>query len=292
MNRSLDALKAFVAGSGRDSSHRSFPGVVVFGAGKGGVGTSAVAGLVALGAARQGATVLLVDGDETVGSLHLMFGFPPGVPGLGALRGGSVEPGDLLLQAAPGLSLFPGGGGGIDATLAGAVAERRILLRRVAGLYERYDLVVVDGGSRLDSVMAACSAGAGRLVGVTVTDRIAQAAVYALLKVAGGRYPELAAELVINQATDADAQGAHEMVQAAAASFLGATVAFGGGLPDDAALRTTLGQGGSLTDVSVDAPAVVAATRLAERLLAETDMMAGPHSPVLPLQPGTHLPGR
>jgi len=286
VNRSLDSLKAFVAGSGSDASHRMFPGVVVFGAGKGGVGTSAAAGLVALAAARQGASVLLVDGDETVGSLHLMFGFASGVPGLGVLRRGSVEPETLLLEAAPALHLFPGGGGGIDATLAVAAAERRMLLRRVSGLYERYDLVVVDGGSRLDSVMAACSAGGGRLVGVTVTDRIAQAAVYALFKVAKGRFATLPTELLVNRAPEGAARDAHRMVQMASSSFLDTSVAFGGAIPEDEALSTALAQGGSLADLPTDTPAVVAAYGLADRLLTETGALDAPATPVLPLNPG------
>ena len=88
-----------------------------------------------------------------------------------------------------------------------------MLLRRVSGLYERFDLVVVDGGSRLDSVMAACAAGAGRLVGVTTPDRIAQAAVYALLKVTRGRFGALPTELVVREdelSYEVDVLGGHK----------------------------------------------------------------------------------
>lgn len=290
--RSVDSLKAFMAKGGRDGSHRILPHVVVLGAGKGGVGTSALAGLVALHASRRGSEVLLVDADETVGSLHYMFGVQGEVPGLGALRSGAVTPEELVMTVAPGLTLFPGGGGGVDATLAVASAERRMLLRRVAGLYPRFDLVVVDGGSRLDSVMAACAAGAGRMMGVTTPDRIAQAAVYALLKVTQGRFGELPTELLVNRASDDTAREVHQLVHSAAASFLGTRVPFGGNVADDEALRELLAHGGSLVELAQDAPAAVSAGTLADRLAAEVEATAAPPAPVIPLHPvGSHLQG-
>ena len=290
MSRSLDSLRAFVAGSSRDTSHRVHPGTVVFGAGKGGVGTSAAAALVALAAARRGASVLLVDAEETVGSLHLMFGFGAESAGAG-LAAGTAGPGPATCwwRPRPGLALFPGGGGGVDATLAVAQAERRMLLRRVAELYDRYDLVVVDGGSRLDSVMAACAAGAGRVAGVTTSERIAQAAVYALLKVVRGRFGDLPVELVVNGAADAAAREVHGMVQAASSSFLGSGVAFGGSLPEDAELRRALAVGDSLAGCRRMRRRSMAAGTLADRLLAEMAAAGALPAPVVPIHAGAPL---
>jgi MinD-like ATPase involved in chromosome partitioning or flagellar assembly len=286
MARSVDSLKAFMAKGGRDDSYRLLPHVVVFGAGKGGVGTSALAGLAALHAARRGSEVLLVDADETVGSLHLMFGLQGEVPGLGSLRSGAVSPEDLVLEVAPGVTLFPGGGGGVDSTLSVASAERRMLLRRVSGLYDRFDLVVVDGGSRLDSVMAACAAGAGRLVGVTTPDRIAQAAVYALLKVTRGRFGALPTELLVNRATDTTGREVHQLVHSASASFLGTTVAYGGAVAEDAELSDLLSAGGTLADLAHDGPALSSIGGIADRFAAEAEAHAAPPAPVIPLHGG------
>jgi flagellar biosynthesis protein FlhG len=268
------ALKALVTGSGRDASHRLMRGVVVFGAGKGGVGTSTLSGLVALAAARSGASVLLVDADETVGSLHLQLGLPADVPGIGTLRGGATEADRLLLEVEPGLTLFPGGGGGVAATLAVAGSERRILMRRVAALYDRYDLVLVDGGSRLDSVVASCAAGAGRLVTLTVPDRIAEAGAYALLKAIRTRFATLPMEVLVNRASEAEARAAHAMVDGASTSFLGGPVPFAGAVPDDAASLAPAA--GALASISTAAPAWTAASHLADRLLAEEESVATP----------------
>lgn len=268
------ALKALVTGSGRDASHRLMRGVVVFGAGKGGVGTSTLSGLVALAAARSGASVLLVDADETVGSLHLQLGLPADVPGIGTLRGGATEAERLLLEVEPGLTLFPGGGGGVAATLAVAGSERRILMRRVAALYDRYDLVLVDGGSRLDSVVASCAAGAGRLVTLTVPDRIAEAGAYALLKAIRARFATLPMEVLVNRASEAEARAAHAMVDGASTSFLGGPVPFAGSVPDDAASLAPAA--GTLASISTAAPAWTAASHLADRLLAEEESVGTP----------------
>jgi MinD-like ATPase involved in chromosome partitioning or flagellar assembly len=233
------------------------------------VGTSTAAALTGLHLARSGASVLLVDADETVGSLHMMFGLPAQVAGIGTLRGGAVAPERLLVPVASGLTLFPGGGGGSEATLSLAASERRLLLRRVAALYDGYDLVVVDGGSRLDSVMAACAAASGRLVTVTTRDPIAQAASYALVKVAGARFQELPADLLVNRATEAEARSAHELVDAAAVTFAGREVGFAGAVAEDAALWETVAEGGSLADLPSSSPAADSLAGVAERLLAE-----------------------
>ncbi|NJD17711.1 MAG: MinD/ParA family protein [Gemmatimonadetes bacterium] len=286
MHSTVDSLKAFLAGTGRDLPQGGCPHAIVLGAGKGGVGTSALAGLLAIHAGARGMSVLLVDADETVGALHYMFGIPGEVPGLGALRSAAVSPHDLVLHVAPGVTLFPGGGGGAESTLAVASAERRMLLRRVAGLYDRFDLVVVDGGSRLDSVMAACAAGAGRLMGVTTPDRIAQAAVYALVKVARGRFPALAAELVVNRAEEAAGREVHEIVHTATSSFLGARLTYGGAVPSDPELDLLVGAGGSLLDLAKDAPAATGIAPIADRLAAEAHARVAYTAPVIPLRRG------
>lgn len=288
MPRSVESLKAFMAGSGRNTS-RVYPGVVVFGAGKGGVGTSTLAGLTAVHAARRGASVLLVDADETVGTLHLMFGVQEPVAGLGSLRGGTRTVDEVLHEVEPGLMLVPGGGGGVDATLAVASAERRLLLRRVSALYERFDLVLVDGGSRLDSVMAACAVGAGRLLVLTTPNRIAETAAFALVKVARGRFPELPAEVLVNRASEADGRHAHQMVDLAASTFLGEGVPFAGAVPADGELEERMASGGSLAALPESGPAFTAGAVLADSVLARVDAQAGAPAPVIPLHPRAPL---
>ena len=285
MTRSLDSLKAFVADSGDVPEFQPEPGIVVLGSGKGGTGTSFISALIALTASRSGSRVLLVDADETAGTLHLMFGFPSGGPGLGALRGSGVTPDQLLVPVVPDLLLLPGGGGHVDATFAVAPSERRALMRRVSGLYDHFDLVIVDGGSRLDSVMAACSVGAERLLCVTTTGRIALASTYALVKVARARFRGMPMELVVNGASHGAALDTHAVVQSASASFLGSSIDFGGAVPEDAGARIAVSNGQPLQELPGDSPAFESAARMAHGLVRATATLREPPTSTLSLHP-------
>lgn len=266
---SLDSLKAFMAGSDSGTSFEPRPGVIVVGSGKGGVGTSVVSALLALEAAKRGEHVLLVDADETVGSLHMMFGITDPGGGLGSLREPRVEPESLLRTVAPDVALFPGGGGGVDATLTFAAGERRALLRRVSGLYEQFSTVIVDGGSRLDSVMAACAVGTERLLCITVDDRISLAANYALFKVARTRFAPMPIDLLVNFSTDPRAFDVHALIHSAARHFLSRDIAFGGSVPEDLGLRAWMRDGGSLSALPSDAPVCGAVGAVMDRILEE-----------------------
>jgi MinD-like ATPase involved in chromosome partitioning or flagellar assembly len=157
------------------------------------------------------------------------------------------------------------------------------MLRRVAALYPEYDLVVVDGGSRLDTVCAWCDAagtgGPARLLVVGGTDPIALASSYALVKAARDRTAAawgrpVAADLVVNGHDDDDAQLAFTHVAQACRSFLDSPLRLAGALPHDGCLDVALRAGMPLQDAAAGSPAAVAAHAMVERLLGE---LAAPH---------------
>ncbi len=272
MNGSLDSLRAYLAGSGGGARWAPSPGVVVVGSGKGGIGTSTISALLALVAAQDGRRVLLVDADEGVGSLHFLFGLSDPGPGIGVLRGGEVTPADLVRPVSDSLWLLPGGGGETETTLVGAQGERRALLRRVAELYPFYDLVVVDGGSHLASVMAACSGGAERLLAVTAPERVAMAATYALLKVARERFPNLPMEILVNHGEGVSVEEVFRMMATAGRRFLGLQVAFGGSIPRDPALAPEGGWADSILSLPPSAPVLNAVGALHARIRVEQEV--------------------
>jgi MinD-like ATPase involved in chromosome partitioning or flagellar assembly len=238
-------------------------GAVVVGSGKGGVGTSSVAALLALLAAAQGARTLLIDSDEGVGPLGLMLGVAD-APGWSALRGGA-RPDELVVSLGERLGFLPGG------TQADASAlsptERRVLFRRVSSLYPMYDLVIVDGGSRLEPVLAACGTGVARLLAVTTPDRISLAGCYALLKAVDARHPGVASGLVVNQSDATGAERAAATVAEAAQLFLGRGLALAAAVPDDLCLRAGMQAGMCLQDAADGSPAAASLLALADRLL-------------------------
>lgn len=251
------------------------------GSGKGGVGTSTLSALLALVAAQDGRQVLLVDADEGVGSLHFLFGIQDPGPGIGILRGGNVTAADLVRPVTDGLWLLPGGGAGTESTLANAQGERRALLRRVGELYPFYDLVVVDGGSHLASVLAACSAGAERLIVLTAPDRVSMASSYALLKVSRERFPELPLEILVNQGQGVTVEDVYQMMATAGSRFLGLKVAFSGSVPQDHTLTGAVEQQESLLSLPPSSPSLNAMAVLHGRLKSEEKESSGDGSGVL-----------
>jgi flagellar biosynthesis protein FlhG len=245
------------------------------------VGTSTVSSLLALVAAQDGRRVLLVDADEGLGSLHFLFGLSDAGPGIGALRGGDLSAADLVRPLAESLWLLPGGGGGVESTLSSGPGERRALLRRVVDLHPFYDLVVVDGGSHLASVLGACSAGVERLLAVTAPERISMAATYALLKVTRERFPTLPLEIVVNQGEGVSAEEAFQMMALAGKRFLGLNAAFGGSIPRDPSLVKGVEGDGSLLFLSPSSPAMNAAGVIHSRLLSAQEPDSGSSRSIL-----------
>jgi flagellar biosynthesis protein FlhG len=290
MTSQLDALRSFMAARPAGGGKPGGPHVLVVGSGKGGAGTSVVASLVALSAAAAGRRVLLVDADPHVGPLRYLLGTPD-APALADLRAGlDVERAATPVSAT--LSLVAGGPG--SSRTPADPAEHRALLRRVTTLYPKHDLVVVDGGSRLDTVCASCEAGNAvptRLLVVAGTDPIALAASYALVKAATDRSASLpggplSCDVIVNRHDEDAARRAYAQLDAAVRDFLGKTpaqagVRYAGALPDDVCLDVALRAGMPLQDAAAGSPAAVAAQSLVERLLS-----ALPSSALLAHPPG------
>jgi MinD-like ATPase involved in chromosome partitioning or flagellar assembly len=238
--------------------------VALVASGKGGVGTSVVASLLALGAAAAGARVLLIDGHEGSGVLHHLFGVRPN-SSLDALRNASVSLDEVLIPLGERFSVVASKPASDD-QLALSPEARRAPFERLLPLTSDYDCVVVDGGSRLESLLAVTSSGAGRAVVVTDADRISLAANYALLKVLAQRAPSVLASVLVNRHDEAVALRAGAQLADACSRFIDCDVSLAGAVPDDACLRAALGAGMPIGDAADGSPAAGAMQALALRV--------------------------
>ncbi|MEO8563628.1 MAG: cellulose synthase operon protein YhjQ/BcsQ [bacterium] len=235
--------------------------VVVVASGKGGVGTSVCASLLALACASLGGRTLLIDGNEGNGTLHHLLKVRP-VRSLDALRDPRVPVSDVCVHLGDAFTLVackPASGEQITLT----PDARRAPLERVLALSMDYDCVVVDGGSRLDGILAVTGAGAARAVIVTDADRIALAANFALLKVLSTQAPHVQSRILVNRHDDAVALRAGAQLTEACSRFLGAEISLAGSVPDDACLRAAIGAGMPIGDAAHDSPASVPMAELA-----------------------------
>ncbi len=247
--------------------------VVVIGSGKGGSGGSTISALLACACAHEGRRVLLIDGDEVVGTLHRLFHAHAPV-GLGSLRDGHQAPTDAIVPLTDGLDLLPGGDGAMNRTDPLGAAERRSLFRRLAPLYANYDLVLIDAGSRLDSVVAAAGPTALRFVAVSGAEPVALASAYALVKAIDTKWPNAPVELLVNRFDETHGRDAFHHVKTATERFLGRGIGFAGSIPDDRELGSALVAGTPLTTVAGDCSAGRAAHTIAVRLLTDLDDLA------------------
>jgi MinD-like ATPase involved in chromosome partitioning or flagellar assembly len=189
--------------------------VVVAGA-KGGVGASVIGALLAGAAAEAEHATLLIEASGAASPLDLLLGLAPG-------RDDTVS--DTATTVLAGLELAR-----VPAIVSSA--ERRLRLRRLLNSATDAERIVIDAGSRIDEILAAC-AHASRLLVVSQRDRVGLAAAYAVFKAIGYALPQLDAALVLNGCTAEQGEIASEIVRSAAQHFMGRPVETLAVLPHD-----------------------------------------------------------
>lgn len=235
---------------------------IVVGSGKGGAGKSLVSVTIAAALAHQGHRVLLVDGDQNLGNLHVLLGVRPRVqPEL--LIDPTVDPAEVVVAVVPGLSLLPAASGD-EAIQRLSGTDRVHLHRRVTTLYPCYDVVVVDAAAGLDSALRCVGLHATRLVLVTTPEPTALTSAYALAKMVYTRLPRLPVDLLVNRTlTAAEGQLAADRLQEAATRFLGRQIRYLGAIPEDDAVRASLAHPAGLVDPAAAGPAQAAVHAIA-----------------------------
>jgi MinD-like ATPase involved in chromosome partitioning or flagellar assembly len=135
-------------------------------------------------------------------------------------------------------------------------------LASVSQVFGAFDLTVIDGGSRLDTVSAIVETMDPRIVLATSADRLALAANYALVKALRARREDLEISVVANRNGTAVAEEACEYLVGACSHFLGRPIEFAGVVPDDPCLQAAIGAGMSVRDALEGSPAADAARDL------------------------------
>jgi MinD-like ATPase involved in chromosome partitioning or flagellar assembly len=228
---------------------------IVVASGKGGVGTSVVAALVALAAFDRGERVLLIDADEQVGPLALLLGCIAPDARLDDLLRGLTSAPDVLAWLDPRFALLPGGVPSDRLVPALAGAERRAAFRRVTTLAQSFDRVIIDAGARLDGVLAACAADVSALLLVTAPDAVANAAAFATAKAISRSHGDLALAALANRADDTEGPALLSQLADGVHRFLDRELALLGTVPSDEGLDRALRAGMPLVDAARGSPA-------------------------------------
>lgn len=237
----------------------------VMAAGKGGVGTTTLTALIGAEAGLAGFRTLLIDGCVGLPGLHRSFGMLDGHPGFVSLEDRKLDPEDLLLAASPNVWLVPGGGGTPEAPILSQGA-RLGLYRRISRLFDDFDLVVIDGGSTLDSVVPTTHLEPAGVWTVTIGERIAMAGAYALIKVIAASGYGVPLFPLFNRSDRGEAESLATSMNGAALRFLRSRLGPAGHFPS----VPGLGALNRVSDVQLGVEAGAALSALLPRMISQS----------------------
>ena len=205
--------------------------IIAVASGKGGVGKTWFAITLAQALAQQGRRVVLVDADLGLANADVQLGLVP-EHDLGAVLTGRVKAEDALLAHPSGFYLLAGrSGSGALAGLAGDALGAALALPR--GLTRSFEEVVVDVGAGLGGAQRRMLASADLPLVLATEEPTSLTDAYAVLKLLRRDRPAADARIIANMAGGAAGLRVWQLLDNAARSFLGAPVAYAGGVRRD-----------------------------------------------------------
>lgn len=208
---------------------------VVVGSGKGGVGKSVLSVLLAAAWARTGRNVLLVDGSQNLGNLHVLLDVGPAAP-LEELARGDLDAKALIRPVAPNLWLLPAASGD-DAVYALSAVDRSRVHYRVSRLFDGFDVVVVDAAPGIESVVRAGTMGGGGLLVVVTPEVTALTDAFALIRIVTLHLPQLPIGVIGNRVPPDVGRVTFDRLDLATRQVLHRRLVHLGTIPDDPVLR-------------------------------------------------------
>ncbi len=258
-------LRAMMSERRPARSESSGPPTLVVGSGKGGVGKSVVSVLLAQRLAAEGRRVLLVDGTQNMGNLHVLLGVQR-THRLEHLLADAVQPKDLLMPVSEQLMLLPADSGD-EGLYALAAVDRARLHHRLSALYDDFDAVIIDAGPGLESVVRVATMGATRLVVVTVPEPAALTDAYATIKIVHLQVSDLPIDIIVNRVIEPnDGPETFERLATATERFLHRELRYLGVLAEDDAIRHAVRLPGRLASGLEPGPNHDRITQVLERL--------------------------
>lgn len=265
---SMDGIRRLATRRAAETAAWSGDRTIVVAGSRREAGASTVAALLALASSSDGRRTLLIDANDRAAAQHKLLGVDSR-RSLIELQHPSVQAEQLLTPIATNAWLLPCVAAP-DAIARFGTTERRSAFRRVAQLYNEFDVILIDAGSQLDSIVAAAGRGAWRFLTVSNADSLSLASTYAAIKAIDTRWRSAPVEVLINRMDEARGRAAYDQVRAGCRHFLDRDVGFSGTIPLDLTLSTPAGDSPALLSLDHSIAARVA-RQFAVRLIAELD---------------------
>jgi flagellar biosynthesis protein FlhG len=247
--------------------------VIAVSSGKGGVGKTTLTINLALSLARDGRKIVILDGDLGLANVDVMLGLVTRW-NLGHVVSGERELAEVLqpVARASGVWVIPGGSGLEE--LANLSDERRAhLIRSMAQLDGRADLLLIDTAAGISTEVSSFLAAAPELIVVTTPDPTAITDAYALIKVAA-RVSDRGStiRLVVNQVNDVgEAREVARKIVTVAREFLNVDVRLLGHVPHDPYVGRAIRRQLPIALSYPSSPAALAIAQLGKQLTGQVD---------------------
>ncbi len=209
--------------------------LVAIASGKGGVGKTVLAIGLAQAFAETGAATLLVDADFGLANVDVQLGLPQG-PDLGMVLSGAVPLARAVQRHAGGFHVLPGRSG--SGAMAGLGADPMAILLAEAG--KMFTHVVLDIGAGVQATQRRLLAMADLALIVATEEPTSLTDAYAVLKLLRRDRPDADARIIANMAGGAAGLRVWQLLDGAAQNFLGAGVAYAGGVRRDARVADSI----------------------------------------------------
>jgi len=204
--------------------------VIAIASGKGGVGKTNLAANLGIALSRRGKRVLLFDADFGLANVDVLLGLQPERT-LRDVVSGRCQLGEVVIEAAHGLRVVPGGCGLRELVDLDGFRRGR-LLRQLADIEADYDFVLVDAAAGVGADVTSFVSAVGEAIVVTTPEPTSLTDAYALVKVTLSQAPGTRFAVVVNSARGAtEGAAAASRLQAVAQRFLGASLPLWGILP-------------------------------------------------------------
>jgi flagellar biosynthesis protein FlhG len=199
--------------------------------GKGGVGKSNIALLLAQSLARCGKRVLLFDADLGLANIHILLGMNPR-HNLSHVVNGECGLEEIVCGGPGGISIIPGASG-VEAMANLDAVALESLVRALTKLEARHDFMIIDIGAGIGQASMRISAAADTALLVLTPEPTSLADAYATAKVLFSRGMAHVSVMVNMAVSDREGTEMYEKLRALVKNFLKKDIILAGVLPLD-----------------------------------------------------------
>lgn len=244
--------------------------VVTVTSGKGGVGKTNVVANLAVGLARMGKRVLVLDADLGLGNIDVLLGLVPRYT-LEDVLSGSRHLSDIVIQGPAGIQVLPAGSG-LPQLTSLTDSQQFILQSELEDVASTVDVLLIDTGAGISPNVTYFASAAQETVVVISSEPTSLTDAYALMKVLCRQHRERRFNVLVNMVkSQREAAQAFRKLDVAAERFLNVSLTYLGFIPLDDYVPMAVMEQRAVAELFPCSPASRAFAELAKKIAGWPD---------------------